>query len=120
MRTYPQSVTEFTEKVIETLKEIDFFEIEEVKEEVFYEICCESLLKKFLNGDDIIFRSEEEFTNVAKDSIIMTAAIGLQSKGLVDKIFDDEKDTNVYFLTQKGKEVAKDLGLDKQKENENN
>jgi predicted transcriptional regulator len=114
MKTYPPTVVEFTNKVIETLKESNFFELEEVNEEVFYEICCELMLTKFLNNEDILFTSEE-FSYITNQSMIMSAVKSLHKKGFVDSIYDEEKDATVVFLTDKGKELSKKLEAEDKK-----
>ena len=68
---------------------------------------CESLLEKFLLGEELLW-NDEEINQVLKLSIVHSSLKKLKEKGLVDFIQNEEGE-EIIFLTENGRETAQKL-----------
>lgn len=104
--TYPPSVIQASQNIISMLGD-DFFienEINDIEsgKEISNKILCEYLLSRFINGNDLIFESEEKCEEILKNIVVQCYINSLVKKGLID-IYEDENTPPTVFLTQKGK-----------------
>lgn len=110
---YPESVSEFVEKLLESLEEEGFFEKEGADYNITFGRFADSVLKKWVKGEDIESISEEEFVGILNLSIVQSDLQGLTERGVLDTI-ENEEGEPMYFLTEKGKiEMEKFLGKNK-------
>jgi predicted transcriptional regulator len=100
---YPPSVSEMTEKLLESLTEEKFFEEEQADYDITFKRFADSALSKWLKGSDIEDFTEEEFSSILRYSIVESDLTRMNEKGLLDSMEDANGET-VYFLTEKGKE----------------
>jgi hypothetical protein len=105
---YPPSVSEITEKLLESLTEERFFEEEQADYDITFKRFADSALSKWVKGDDIEDFSEEEFSSILRYSIVESDLVRLNKKGLLDSM-EDENGETVYFLTEKGKSEMSNL-----------
>ena len=112
---YQPIVIEKSKEIIELLNETNFFEDYEIENEEFaFNLLCEKLTEKFINGEFSVADEEEPiFTEDEMDSILKQIIVGsllsnLQEKGIVDSI-EDENNEERFFLTEKGKKMAEKL-----------
>ena len=99
---YPESVSLFTEKLLEGLDEEKFFEIEGADYNITFKRFADLSLKKWVIGNEMEDFSEEEFSDALKFSIIESQLDAMTRKGLLGSI-EDENGEARYFLTKKGK-----------------
>lgn len=105
---YPPSVSEITEKLLESLTEEKFFEEEQADYDITFKRFADSALSKWVKGDDMEDFSEEEFSSILRYSIVESDLVRLNKKGLLDSM-EDENGETVYFLTEKGKSEMSSL-----------
>jgi predicted transcriptional regulator len=105
---YPPSVSEITEKLLESLTEEKFFEEEQADYDITFKRFADSALSKWVKGNDIEDFSEEEFSSILRYSIVESDLVRLNKKGLLDSM-EDENGETVYFLTEKGKNEMSNL-----------
>ena len=105
---YPPSVSEMTEKLLESLTEEKFFEEEQADYDITFKRFADSALSKWVKGNDIEDFSEEEFSSILRYSIVESDLVRLNKKGLLDSM-EDENGETVYFLTEKGKNEMSNL-----------
>lgn len=99
---YPESVSSFTEKLLEGLDEEKFFEIEGADYDVTFRRFADLSFKKWIDGTEMEDFSEDEFSDALKFSIIESQLNTMTRKGLLGSI-EDENGEARYFLTKKGK-----------------
>lgn len=105
---YPEPVALISEKFITVLEESRFFSDEDVDENITFKEFADSILPKWINGEDIHdeeLLSEDDFSRILNLSIFKTNLESLRNKNLIDSI-EDEKGEEIFFLTKKGKEVT--------------
>lgn len=109
---YPQVVVEKAKQVVDLIIDNDFFLENGIQEkeipmgkEIALEEISKYFLKRFIDGNEILFASEDDCENVLKTIIVMVYIEILKEKGMVDT-YSDENTEEVIFLTKKGKEHA--------------
>ena len=115
-KTYQPFIINMAKKYIDILdNDANFFTIEQIKStEYANELFCEELTKKFLNGiisetdsiEDIF--SESEFGDILLKIITNNTLDSLVEKGYVNYFYDDNGE-ELFFLTENGKNIAKNL-----------
>jgi hypothetical protein len=113
MKTYPDSVIDFANEAYDTISEtlVESFPTYDKKwmKEISLEFICSKIgLPKFLKGEDLLFKDQEEAYNFLNHIYVELAIRSLIKKGLVDSI-ENEEGEEMIFLTQKGKELNIDL-----------
>lgn len=89
--TFPERVSEVSTEVVLQLDEIGYFQtqfsqIEEAKKTFYYRL-SESLLSKFISGEDIEL-SEEEYRKVIVSASVEHSLYELEQEGMI-YVFDD-------------------------------
>lgn len=103
---YPLPVQDFTEKIIETIK--DAFG-EDIGEQEFEECCLEACFQKWIKGEDMSeLIEEDQLQKLFNEAILSTAFNSLKKKGIVDSM-QDENGKDFLFLTPLGKIVKENL-----------
>lgn len=112
-KTYQPFIIKLSERIIDVLDNLNFFEKEEIRsKEVSKGIVCDFLTDKFIKGslsskDELIdVFNEEEFTQLLNKIIVKSTMDGLIEKGLINYIINDENGEELFFLTEKGREVS--------------
>jgi len=111
---FPDSVHEYTAKIIDVLIIDKFFEEEEISQEIFYKNLGSVALEYFLSGEALPI-TEKEMLDVITHSAAESVLESLRAKGMLDS-FPDENGEEHYFLTEEGKMIA-DIILDDSKKN---
>jgi DNA-binding transcriptional regulator YhcF (GntR family) len=106
---YQPIVIEKSLEIINSLNEAGFFiEMKVESKDFAYHHLCKKLTTKFiegkLHGDDEVF-TVEEMEKILNEIIVGTVLMELENEGLVNSI-EDENNEQVFFLTEKGKEIA--------------
>jgi hypothetical protein len=105
---YPESVSSFTEKLLEGLSEEKFFKVEGADYDITFRRFADLSFKKWLDGTEMEDFSEDEFSNALKFSIVESELNSMAIKGLLESI-EDENGEARYFLTKKGKKEIGEL-----------
>lgn len=104
-KIYQPEIKSKANNIIETLKELGFFDIHEMKTIDFaYDYFCDKLTEKFIAGsiaDEFEF-TEQEFDKCLNEIIVHSYLDVLKNEGLVSS-FDNDNGEEFYFLTEKGK-----------------
>lgn len=114
-KIYPEPVLKQVEYILkEVFADNQFFIENDIRDfelgmECAKKIMSDLFTEKFIAGDELVFSSEEELHKTLCMINAETALRGLAKKGLIDYYFDDEKSEDVFFLTEKGKQVGKHL-----------
>lgn len=110
---YQPNIVQYANEILHVLRETGFFTDFEIEDESFAkDYFCKKLTDKFIKGEldefiDNVFNNDEidKFLNeIVAGSLLQE----LQNKGLVDSI-EDENNEERFFLTEKGKEMAKGI-----------
>jgi len=115
-KIYSPQIIEYTQKVIELLSIHDetvggnFFETQtpedpELGKEVLYEKIADVATENFLVKETILL-TEEQFDDVFITTKLEVILRSLQKKGLLNSV-DNEHGEEVFFLTERGKQLAK-------------
>jgi DNA-binding MarR family transcriptional regulator len=115
-KIYPPIVVEKGEELIEGLKESNFFKDYEINNMEFVRNhILDDLTEKFINGlidDDFEeMYKEEEFEQLLKELVAGSVLHELKEKGLVNS-YQDEETEEMFFLTEKGKQIMRETGED--------
>ena len=112
---YQPIVLDKASQIVEILRETDFFNEYEIEDESYaMDYFCDKLTTKFINGEldedsiENIFE-EGDMEQFLKEIIAGSLLYELQAKGIIDSI-EDENNEERFFLTDKGKEIAKNIG----------
>lgn len=107
MKVYPQSVIDRSEQVIQILKEEGFYDQPDMNgtTEFSYKYFCDYFINHFIKGDELQFGDEKEMDQHLNNILIGTIFFNLKKRGIVDSYEDDTTD-EVFFLTQKGKNMV--------------
>lgn len=102
-------------EIVLLLRESDFFSEYEIEDESYaLEFFCDKLTTKFINGDldedslENIF-NQDDMEEFLKEIVTGSLLYELQKKGIIDSI-EDENNEERFFLTDKGREIAKNIG----------
>ena len=112
--TYQPKVKEKAEQIIEVIENTGFFKDNGIdSKEYAYDRLCEELTDKFITGelDEGSCFTVPEMDFLLKEFVAMSVLDRLKDKGLVQSYGDG--DDEVFFLTDLGKKVGKELGYDK-------
>lgn len=115
---YPDRVLEVCNLIIEDISIEEFLLENQITDVELGRDCarrciCDMFLKKFVAGEELVFKSEDELLGLLSSILAETTLRGLVKKGFVDSIFDPDQNDTVFFLTDKGKVVASELKDDK-------
>ena len=113
MKHYPLPIQEKVKEVIFSLREDNFFEKEEVKDSILEEILSESLLPKFISGEELTWEYDE-IEHLLKLSIVNTVIERLKAEGYVNSV-EDETGEEWLWATEKGKEELENQKRKKRK-----
>jgi len=112
MGNYPKIVIDETNNFINSLKDINFFEENEIQiDSSIVDLVCKKLIIKFIDGemseDDDVFDyfSEDELSNLLNEIILLGTLNSLREKGIIDSI-ENENNEELFFLTKEGKDLA--------------
>lgn len=100
--TYPESVSEVTERLLEGLKEAEFFEKEDADYNITFKRFADFFLQRWLRGEDLEDFPEDQFSKILNSSIIESDLLRLKDKDLLDCI-ENEDGEMLYFITEKGR-----------------
>lgn len=106
--TYPSSVSDVTERLLEGLEEAEFFQKEEADYDVTFKRFADFFFTRWVNGEDMEDFPEEEFSDILNRSIIESDIKRLSERELLDSI-EDESGETLYFVTEKGKREMEKL-----------
>lgn len=117
--SYPEPIKEALEKYILILDNEKFFDdeiefppnMQETAKTHLWNLLGNILMPKFIDGSDDYQATADELNEVIKLTIIQTNLDSLIQDKLVDTL-EDENGETIYFVTEKGKELAKDIGKD--------
>lgn len=117
--SYPEPVKEAIEKYTLILDDERFFDdeiefppnMQETAKTHLWNFLGEVLMPKFIDGSDDYKVTPDEMNKVLVNTIIQTNLDSLIQDKLVDSL-EDENGETIYFVTEKGKEVAKDIDKD--------
>lgn len=117
--SYPEPIKEALEKYILILDNEKFFDdeiefppnMQETAKTHLWNLLGNILMPKFIDGSDNYQATADELNEVIKLTIIQTNLDSLIQDKLVDTL-EDENGETIYFVTEKGKELAKDIGKD--------
>jgi len=112
---YQPIVMEKASEIVLLLRESDFFNEYEIEDESYaLEFFCDKLTTKFINGDldedslENIF-NQDDMEEFLKEIVTGSLLYELQKKGIIDSI-EDENNEERFFLTDKGREIVKNIG----------
>ena len=109
---YPETVSGVAQNFIFILQESNFFEVENVDEDITFIEFADFILPKWIEGNEIentnSLLTDKDFEFILKMSIFKTNFESLREKKLIDSI-EDENGVEIPFLTKMGKEVAEQL-----------
>ena len=108
--TYPQEVETYINGIYESLVDEGFYFEEDIIEfayEATRRVAGPMLLEQWLNGE-MNFDEDGWFEKMLKLIIVNARMMSLEKKGLVGSI-DDEHGDNVFFATEKGKDLIKKM-----------
>lgn len=108
-RIYPKEVKQHTSEIIKVLKEAGFFEEEELTDTTFTEKYINDILtEKFIAGEPLNLGTEKEIDDHLNKIIGGSICHQLKEQGFLDS-YEDEDTKEIFFLTEKGKELKKNL-----------
>lgn len=102
---YPLAVQKRAKDMVNDISEILIEEDISAKE--MEKSFSSRLIKRFLEGTELIL-SGDEIEEALDEAILATTYNSLVEKGLMDCV-ENEKGENVYFLTELGKTIGKEL-----------
>ena len=111
---YQPIVIDKAKEILFVLRESDFFTEYEIEDETFaMNYLCDKLTIKFINGelDEDSFEdlfNEDEMEKFLREIIAGSLLTELQANGIIDSS-EDENNEERFFLTDKGKEIAKEI-----------
>jgi hypothetical protein len=114
-RIYQPIVIEIMDELVETLKEMKFFEDHEITDLTFTKkFLSEKLTEKYIeNGLDVemgLF-TEDEFDNILRHIISGTMLYSLKERGFINSYEDDDIE-EMFFLTDEGKKLLGEIKKD--------
>ena len=112
-KTYdaPKVVLHHVENILEGLRESFFFDDYKIGEEYATKLLIGLVTEKYVETPTLeleFFWSEEEFDFILKRIITGSIMYQLKNEGIMGSYEDDNTDEQ-FFLTKKGKEIAKKL-----------
>lgn len=115
-KIYQKEVIKQSEEFIDALIESNFFKEHEIDNLTFAkEFVLEVMNKKYVEGiigeEKSEFFSEKEFTEILQTIIAGSLLHELKEKGLINS-YEDENTDEIFFVTEKGKEIMKNLDIE--------
>lgn len=115
-KVYQQIVITETKNLMDALVDSNFFKDHEITDFTFAEnYFLEKMNEKYVigitkgNEEEIdFFFTEEEFTKMLQEVVAGTILYDLKEKGLINS-YEDEETEEIFFLTEKGKDLIKNL-----------
>lgn len=112
-KTYdaPKVVLHHVENILEGLRESFFFDDYKIGEEYATKLLIKLVTEKYVETPTLeldFFWSEEEFDFILKRIITGSIMYQLKNEGIMGSYEDDNTDEQ-FFLTKKGKQIAKKL-----------
>ena len=112
-KIFQPKVIQYSESIIKTLIEINFFSDNEIENYDFAKnFLCEKLTEKFiingLNDENYEFFTEDEFESILQYILAGSILNNLKEKGYIDSYEDDETE-ELFFLTENGKKYMEEL-----------
>lgn len=116
---FPETVQDALSKFTQAVTEEGFFDnpsdippkFKEHAKTLLWNLAGESLLSKFVNGEENYLFTEDEVNKILVTTIIQTNLDSLMSENLIDGI-ENEDGEMVYWMTEKGKEIHKNMDKD--------
>ena len=107
---YQPEIKQYTEDIIEDLKNVNFFVDNEINDfEFTKKYICDFLTQKFittgLNVEEGFF-TDEEFGVMLKEIIVGSLFYSMKEKGYLNS-YEDEETDETFFLTDIGREYLK-------------
>jgi hypothetical protein len=113
---YQPFIIEEANRFVESLEQSGFFIDFEIEDKNFaLNYFCEKLTEKFIQGaldENIYIFTDEEMDIFLNEIMVGSVLFELQKDGIVDFI-EDENNEERFFLTEKGKNIAKKIDLEK-------
>lgn len=115
-KVYPEKVIIAGNRIFDYLTKEDevFMEFTEKEIVAGKEILFDHLTEKFLNDefdDDKPMYSEEELDDILNQILVNNVLNGMEEDGILNS-YEDENTEKIFFLSDKGKEIAKELNPD--------
>lgn len=104
MKQYPLPIQDRIQEVILELD--DFIKEEGIDTNILKELLCESLLPKFISGDELTWEYNE-IEYLLKLSIVNTIIEGLKSQGYLNSV-EDENGEEWLWATEEGKQALEE------------
>jgi hypothetical protein len=112
---YQPFIIEEANRFVESLEQSGFFIDFEIEDKNFaLNYFCEKLTEKFIQGtldENIYIFTDEEMDTFLNEIMVGSILFELQKDGIVDFI-EDENNEERFFLTEKGKKIAKKIDLE--------
>jgi hypothetical protein len=108
-KIYQPEIIIKTHEIIDLLINIDFFKDNEIENTDFAKkYLNDKLTEKFINGEinNVDIFSEDEMGIILQEIITGSILYQLKDKGYINS-YEEEKVSEVYFLTEEGKEYIK-------------
>lgn len=110
-RTYPKEVINVANEMVQAIIDDELFEDNEVKDielgrQVAITIFSDYLLERFINGQPLLFESEDKCDDLFRLIITTCYLENLINMGLVGVYGDESMDEDVVFVTEKGRQYA--------------
>lgn len=108
-KIYPEEVRAQTDIIVQTLQQCGFFDNEELTDSTFAKKYINDILtEKFIAGGPLNLGSEKEVEDHLNKIIGGSICYQLKEMGFLDS-YEDENVSEVFFLTEKGKELKRKL-----------
>ena len=107
----PKVVLHHVENIIEGLREELFFDDYKIGEEYAIKLFTKLVTEKYVEHPSLemdFFWSESEFESILQKIIPGSIMYQLKDEGIMDS-YEDENYSEHFFLTEKGKQIAKEL-----------
>ncbi len=107
----PKVVLHHVENILEGLRESFFFDDYHISEEYATKKFIKLVTEKYVDNPSLeldFFWSEEEFGTILKTIVTGSIMYELKEQGVMDS-YEDENTEEQFFLTEKGKELTKNI-----------
>tara|TARA_R110001592_G_scaffold64818_1_gene199116 strand:- start:11522 stop:11875 length:354 start_codon:yes stop_codon:yes gene_type:complete len=107
----PKVVLHHVENILEGLRESFFFEDYDIGEEYATKSLIKIVTEKYVENPTLeldFFWSEEEFGTILKTIVTGSIMYQLKEQGIMGSYEDDDTEEQ-FYLTEKGKEITKNL-----------
>ena len=107
----PKVVLHHVENILEGLRESFFFDDYHIGEEYATKKLIKLVTEKYVENPTLeldFFWSEKEFSTILKTIVTGSIMYELNEQGVMDS-YEDENTEEQFFLTEKGKELTKNI-----------